>query len=642
MISNLRRTFRMKQFLYGSLSLLFIFVLAGCDLVTNSTTPNQPQVGNDLMITEVFTISPDRYYAYSWIEVYNPTNRSIHWSDVTRPAHGIIVGGSGAIFETPEDGRVWNSRTANTNATIRGLAFEFPDTGLAVCEGGTVLKSTHKEGEDWSPWNVYPIVFRDAAAPPLNVNLNAIEAPSVTVIPGQKQAWLVGDNGTIVHSVDKAQTWEYQNSKTTQNINTVFSKASPTYLLAAADSGVVIMTTNGGIAWTRQDVSRKVNLYGLSLLSAATSPNDSIWVCGEQGLIFHSFTASKAAPYWILETTPVTTTLRAIYFPIIPPVSGASSEFNGSGNGWAVGDNGTIIHTSDYGNSWVKQTSPSAQRLNAVRFVDSLHGFILGDAGTILYTSNGGSSWLQQSSGTSQNLYGMYFYTLSRQVTNYYLLRMRAQRKFFYQDLTQLRFNYNYYTNIDTGDALYIPYLLESAADIEDNPINPGTFAVITSDSGAFNDHTKLGPGHTQIKKASLLQTVPLPPVHIFTGGGFIDLYLTDIKWTLMPAGEISFIKYHAEERDTTVIVQGVPVTYKYVARLDSTVIDVVRYGGYVPPGDKYPGDVAAPLIPEWSSLARYQDDYGFDDPTQFNTAYSFYITPDPIPGWGSQRRRNK
>jgi photosystem II stability/assembly factor-like uncharacterized protein len=619
----------MKQFLYGSLFLLFVLVLAGCDLITNSTAPTQPQIGNDLMITEVFTISPARYYAYSWIELYNPTGRSVYWSDINRPVHALVVGGNGVIFDTPEDGRVWSSRPTNTNATLRGLAFEYPDTGHAVGENGTVVKSTDA-GATWQP---YTVVFNDPSAAPLTVNLNAIEAPSVQIVIGSKQLWLAGDKGTIVRSTNKGQTWDYQTTNTKQNINCIFSRSSAQNLFATGDSGTVLMTTNGGIAWSLQNVSRKVNIYGFSLLSssAAANNNDSIWVCGGEGLVFHSFATRKAALDWRLETTPVKVTLRAIHFPINSTSLGAVGEFNGSGNGWAVGDQGTIIHTPDYGATWKVQKSHTLEQLNAVRFVDSLHGFAFGNNGVILNTSDGGRNWTQQSSGTSQNLYATYFFPLTHEVTNYYVLQMKAQRKYYYQGS---KINYNYYTKIDTGTAYYIPYDLYSSDDIKDKVITPGAFAVITSDTGAFNDHTKLGPGSTQVPRATTIQSYPWAPQTYSFGGFDTTFFIMDIKWNLLSSGEIRFLKFHDEFKNAN--------GYTYVSSHDSTIIDIVRYGNYVAPDNSYPNDKSAPPIPEWSSLARYQDDYGFTDPTKFNTAYSFYITGDPIPGWGSQLRRGK
>jgi hypothetical protein len=57
-----------------------ITLLAGCSLQVDpveTTAIKAP--GTDLVINEVFTISPDKYYAFSWIEIYNPTQQNLKW-----------------------------------------------------------------------------------------------------------------------------------------------------------------------------------------------------------------------------------------------------------------------------------------------------------------------------------------------------------------------------------------------------------------------------------------------------------------------------------------------------------------------------------------------------------------------------------
>src|SRR5262249_7749618 len=98
------------------------------------------------------------------------------------------------------------------------------------------------------------------------------------------------------------------------------------------------------------------------------------------------------------------------------------------------------------------------------------------------------------------------------------------------------------------------------------------------------------------------------------------------VLWTLLPSGEIRLVKY---------FVRQVIATQQFLA-LDSTIVDVVRYGNFRPSPDAYPNNQPAGLIPEWWSLARYSDDYG-DIPSRENASYSFYTTKDPIPRWYSQ-----
>jgi photosystem II stability/assembly factor-like uncharacterized protein len=48
---------------------------------------------------------------------------------------------------------------------------------------------------------------------------------------------------------------------------------------------------------------------------------------------------------------------------------------------------------------------PQGNPLSSVYFTDSNTGWAVGDAGTILRTTDGGNRWISQSSGATDNLY---------------------------------------------------------------------------------------------------------------------------------------------------------------------------------------------------------------------------------------------
>ena len=58
--------------------------------------------------------------------------------------------------------------------------------------------------------------------------------------------------------------------------------------------------------------------------------------------------------------------------------------FIDSDRGWAVGDNGLIMATTDGGMNWVRQTSPTTENLKGVSFFSATSGWAVGETGTIL------------------------------------------------------------------------------------------------------------------------------------------------------------------------------------------------------------------------------------------------------------------
>ncbi len=90
--------------------------------------------------------------------------------------------------------------------------------------------------------------------------------------------------------------------------------------------------------------------------------------------------------------------------------SGTSNDLNGvsfsdSLHGWAVGNDGIILHTTNGGNNWSPQVSTNLNSLRSVSFCDTMNGWTVGDKGTILATSNGGKSWKFIDQDTSINIY---------------------------------------------------------------------------------------------------------------------------------------------------------------------------------------------------------------------------------------------
>ena len=72
-------------------------------------------------------------------------------------------------------------------------------------------------------------------------------------------------------------------------------------------------------------------------------------------------------------------------------------------NGWAVGDAGTIVHTTDAGASWSAQVSSTSFSLRGVWFTSAQVGYAAGFGGTVMKTQNGGATWSRLTTGATAN-----------------------------------------------------------------------------------------------------------------------------------------------------------------------------------------------------------------------------------------------
>jgi hypothetical protein len=74
-----------------------------------------------------------------------------------------------------------------------------------------------------------------------------------------------------------------------------------------------------------------------------------------------------------------------------------------------VGSSGTILHTTNGGITWIKQSSGTTNDLEGIFFIDANTGTIVGDRGTVLHTTNGSTTWTSQLCETNNNLLGVSF-----------------------------------------------------------------------------------------------------------------------------------------------------------------------------------------------------------------------------------------
>jgi len=106
--------------------------------------------------------------------------------------------------------------------------------------------------------------------------------------------------------------------------------------------------------------------------------------------IFTFLTISYTHAQWIQQNSNVTVDLRKLSFINI-------------NTGWCIGENGTIIKTTNGGANWDSLNVGSTQNLRSVKFFDENTGWVVG-TDDILKTTNGGSTWVyQQSTPTPMN-----------------------------------------------------------------------------------------------------------------------------------------------------------------------------------------------------------------------------------------------
>ncbi|TDF41811.1 hypothetical protein EYS14_02910 [Alteromonadaceae bacterium M269] len=164
------------------------------------------------------------------------------------------------------------------------------------------------------------------------------------------------------------------------------------------------------------------------LLDIATSSTERLFVVGERGHILSSTNGSD----WTQQQVPTESTLTAVHF-----------EDN---QGWVVGHDSVILHTTDAGANWqVQQFLPESERpLLDVLFLDDKKGIAIGAYGTYYETEDAGQSW-----NSVQHA------TLLSQEDQEYLEEIKAEDEAFYlEELGSILPHLNRIHR--SGDKLYI------------------------------------------------------------------------------------------------------------------------------------------------------------------------------------------
>ena len=168
-----------------------------------------------------------------------------------------------------------------------------------------------------------------------------------------------------------------------------------TFVAEARDTDSEVVS-NPAITWTSSD-TRVVTVSNSGHVTSQGEGVASLYATSG-GQADTSTVVVFVQPGWYVQASNTTNNLNGVFF-----------QPNGR-DGFAVGDAGTIVHTTNAGATWSTQASNTAFNLNDVWFTSANTGFAVGHGGTVMRTRNGGSTWTRMLTvGASANLHGVWF-----------------------------------------------------------------------------------------------------------------------------------------------------------------------------------------------------------------------------------------
>jgi photosystem II stability/assembly factor-like uncharacterized protein len=292
-----------------------------------------------------------------------------------------------ALFMASGARAQWVPLNSGTGVSLLSVYFTDVNTGYVVGENGTILK-TIDGGSNWNAQN----------SGTANM-LNSVYFPDDSI------GYAVGDSGTILKTTDGGSNWTSQNISEIMWLYSVFFTSSDTGYIAGSffDSsdwlGIIFKTTDGGINW---DTNFTIDGY---LFSIHFPSPDTGYVLGHTYLVPLllpiTLKTVDGGENWTQFTTGCGYIPAAVYFINVD-------------TGFIVGSydypQGLFYKTLDGGVNWTLQTG-DYDRVNSVYFPDSDIGYAVGggDNGLILKTNDGGTRWYKQDSLISYGLLSVYF-----------------------------------------------------------------------------------------------------------------------------------------------------------------------------------------------------------------------------------------
>jgi photosystem II stability/assembly factor-like uncharacterized protein len=208
----------------------------------------------------------------------------------------------------------------------------------------------------------------------------------------QNNGWVSGVSGLIIHTTDGGLNWEIQNSGTTQDIRSIkFLNNLKGWFVADFS---IMKSYDGGYNWLQSP--NVPNITNAHLRAINFSDKNKAWVTGWDGTILMT---NNSGLNWVNQMSGTSQPLRAVQ--CIDTNTVFCSGMN------------VILKTTDSGTNWISQNTGLSfwRYLNSISFINENVGWIVGDEGTILKTTNGGLTWIQYPFSLSENLSQVYFFS---------------------------------------------------------------------------------------------------------------------------------------------------------------------------------------------------------------------------------------
>jgi len=210
------------------------------------------------------------------------------------------------------------------------------------------------------------------------------------VFNGAAEGWIVGWNNTILHTIDGGLSWEEKSINSMSSFHfydIAFADSHNGCIVGQSNSepvgGVIFATDNGGLTWSEVNIESDIQV----IRSVSFADANNGWAVGGDGVILHTTNGGKS---WTEQASGTTASLYDVFASDI-------------GSVWACGAGGTVLYSADGGQSWIDKNIADSW-INSIYFLDSDNGWAVtaGGDSKIYSTTDGGQNWTLRYTGDTE------------------------------------------------------------------------------------------------------------------------------------------------------------------------------------------------------------------------------------------------
>ena len=331
---------------------------------------------------------------------------------------GICVASNHQISRTTNSGQTWAPVTVNMPYSNDMYCIKFFNDNIAYIgmANGKILKTTDA-GLSWfeSSRRIYTLSLKgvsfinnytgffsgiagfigkttDGGLTSFTQNSGVTQDLNKVKALNENVAYACGVSGTMIKTTNGGNNWISQTTSTTSPLNDLdFINENTGYAIGSTGvgtNGVTIRTTNGGASWeSRTTIEAGSTPRQIDFIDSLTG-----WVA-----VFHKiYKTTDGAVSWVPQLTS-TEGMYGVKF---------INELLGFAYGTGV-SGGKIFKTTNSGINWELISNPISSA-NAMDFGNASNGVLVGNQGSIVQTTDGGFTWTTSPGQTNLTLYGVH------------------------------------------------------------------------------------------------------------------------------------------------------------------------------------------------------------------------------------------